>query len=403
MKIAVVGTLAVAAGLVACIFAFHPHPVFKGQDSWNPKAAAAYLDQREDWWANWPRASKDHGTFCVSCHTVMPYALSQSALRTVLPAQSDSPNERKLIESVTKRVRLWQEVRPYYPDYADKSRGTEAVLNALVLASHDAQGGKLTADTRTAFDNMWALQQTTGDQKGGFSWIQFDNEPWEAYDSQYYGASLAAVAIGLAPENYRSTPEIQNKISLLHDYLGREYAAQTPINHVVLLWASAKLPGLLTPDQQGLIINEVWGKQQKDGGWCLASLVGDWKRSDESPLVMESDGYATGLITFALLQAGVSRDNPHVEQGLSWLTRNQGMWGGHWSGYSLNKRRHNPFSYVARFMDDAATAYAVLALTQAKISVGGTSVEASLRPRIPVPADGRIQSQAEERRGLQRR
>jgi len=366
VKIAAVGTTALAAGLVLCIFALHPHPVLKGQDSWSPKAAAAYLDQREDWWMNWPRAAKDHETFCVSCHTVLPYALSQSAFHTALPAHADSINERRLIDNVTKRVRLWREVRPYYPDFADKSRGTEAVLNALVLASHDAQNGKLTADTRTALDNMWALQLTSGDQKGGWPWIQFDNEPWEAPNSQYYGASLAAVAIGLAPEAYRSTPEIQNKIALLRDYLSHEYGAQTPINHAMLLWASAKLPGLLAPDQQMLIINEIRNKQQKDGGWCLASLVGDWKRSDETPLVMESDGYATGLITYALLEAGVARDNPQVEQGVSWLMRNQGMWGGHWSGYSLNKRRHNPFSYVARFMDDAATAYAVLALNEAK-------------------------------------
>jgi squalene-hopene/tetraprenyl-beta-curcumene cyclase len=366
VKIATLGTTVLAAGVAACIFALHPHPVLRGQDSWSPKAAAAYLDDREDWWMNWPRAAKDHGTFCVSCHTVLPYALSQSAFHSALSVHTDSVNERKLIDNVSKRVRLWQEVRPYYPDYADKSRGTEAVLNTLVLASHDSQSGKLSADTGTAFDNMWALQLTSGDHKGAWPWIQFDNEPWEAPDSQYYGASLAAVAIGLAPEDYRSTPDIQNKIALLRDYLSREYAAQTPINHVVLLWASAKLPRLLSSDQLMLIINEIRNKQQKDGGWCLASLVGDWKRSDETPLVMESDGYATGLITYALLEAGVARDNPQVEQGVSWLKRNQGKWGGHWSGYSLNKRRHNPFSYVARFMDDAATAYAVLALNEAK-------------------------------------
>jgi squalene-hopene/tetraprenyl-beta-curcumene cyclase len=366
MKLAAISTAVVAAALAGCVFAFHPHPVLKAQDSWSPKAAAAYMDQREEWWASWPKASKDHGTFCVSCHTVLPYALSQSAFHTVIPGQTSSENESKLIESVTKRVRLWNDVTPYYPDVADKARGTEAVLNALVLSSHDSQEGKLSAETRMAFDNMWAIQLTKGDHEGGWSWIQFDNEPWEAYDSQYYGASLAAVAVGLAPENYRSSAEIQEKIGRLSGYLNREFAAQTPINHAVLLWASAKMPGLLTPDRQNAIIHEISGKQQNDGGWCLASLVGDWKRSDETPLVMESDGYATGLITFALLQAGTPHDDPRMARGVSWLTRNQSMLSGHWYGYSLNKRRRNPFSYPARFMDDAATAFAVLALTQAK-------------------------------------
>jgi squalene-hopene/tetraprenyl-beta-curcumene cyclase len=364
MKSAALRIVFVAACVGACFIAFHRRA--NAETSWNPKAAAAYLDQREGWWMNWPHAARDHGTFCVSCHTAVPYALSQTALHGVLPARAASVNEQKLIDNVTKRVRLWQDVQPYYRDSPAKSRGTEAVLNALILASHDSQEGKLSTDTRAAFDDMWALQITMGDERGAWSWIQFDNEPWEAPDSQYYGAALGAIAVGSAPENYRSSPEIQNYIRLLKDYLDREYAAQSPINHVVLLWASAKLPGLLAPEQQRLIINEILDKQQTNGGWGLSSLVGSWKRSDGTPQVTDSDGYATGLATLALLQAGVSRDDPHVERGLSWLIRNQSAWGGHWSAYSLNRRRHNPFSDVSRFMDDAATAYAVLALTQAK-------------------------------------
>jgi len=51
---------------------------------WNPKAAAAYLDQRQDWWQKWPGAARDHGTYCVSCHTVATYALARPALRGAL-------------------------------------------------------------------------------------------------------------------------------------------------------------------------------------------------------------------------------------------------------------------------------------------------------------------------------
>jgi squalene-hopene/tetraprenyl-beta-curcumene cyclase len=96
-------------------------------------------------------------------------------------------------------------------------------------------------------------------------------------------------------------------------------------------------------------------------------LVGTWKRKDRTPLVTSSDGYATGLITYVLQQAGVSRDNVHVSSGLLWLGRNQTWWSGDWKAYSLNKRRLNPFANPAGFMDDAATAYAVLALTQAAL------------------------------------
>src|SRR5690242_12777938 len=134
--------------------------------SWDQKAAAAYLDRRQEWWMAWPKSQRDHDTFCVSCHTAVPYALSRQALHSALAEQTPSSSERKLLDSVTKRVRLWKEVAPFYSD-ADRgayktveSRGTESVLNALILATRDAQTGLLSSDAHKAFDNMWPEQQT---------------------------------------------------------------------------------------------------------------------------------------------------------------------------------------------------------------------------------------------------
>ena len=122
--------------------AAQPHkPETSMANSWDPKAAAGYLDRRQSWWMEWPRAQRDHETFCISCHTAVPYALSRSALRTVLAEQAPSPNEQRLLDNVTKRVRLWKEVEPFYKD-ADhgpyksvESRGTESP------AAPFAQGG----------------------------------------------------------------------------------------------------------------------------------------------------------------------------------------------------------------------------------------------------------------------
>lgn len=359
------GLLAVLIPAVFCPAC--SRPTTKLADSWSPQAAAAYLDKRESTWSAWPHAARDRGTFCVSCHTAMPYALARQAVDSALRSTNPSPDERTLVDDVTKRVRLWKEIEPYYKSQPDQSRGTEAILNALILANNDARSGKLSEDAQLAFDEMWSLQQSAGPQRGAWQWIEFNNEPWEAYDSPFYGATLAAIAVGSAPEDYRSAPQIQQNLKLLSEYFDREYQKQTLLNRISLLWASAKVPGILNAEQQQSIVGEIFGKQQADGGWSASSLVGTWKRKDGTPLVASSDGYATGLITFALQQAGVSRDDVHVSAGLLWLARNQTWWNGDWKASSLNKRRLNPFANPTSFMDDAATAYAVLALTQADL------------------------------------
>src|SRR5213593_1919999 len=347
-------------------------PETKIATSWDQKAAAAYLDQRAGWWIEWPKAARDHETICVSCHTAVPYVLSRPALRKALAEKVPSANERRLLYSVTKRVRLWKEVAPFYSD-ADRgayktveSRGTESVLNALILAANDAQRGQLTNDARMALDNMWAEQQTTGRKKGAWSWLRFANEPWEADDSDFYGATLAAIAAGTAPGNYLTRAEIQNNLTMLCEYLNRESAAQPAINRVARLWASAKLPGLLEPQQQKAFIKEILDKQQADGGWSLSSLVGGWKRQDGTLQEGKSDGYATGLIAYALQEAGIPREHAQEKQALAWLSANQNKVEGFWLAYSLNKNaEHHMTPGTALFMNDAATANAVLALTDA--------------------------------------
>ena len=382
MKAGMRGIAALTIWFVAAAMASCSRPEPKVSNSWDPKAAAAYLDYRAGWWMDWTGAARDNGTFCISCHTAMPYVLSPPALRPALAEQGPTVGERRLIDNVSKRVRLWKDIGPYYSDAgydatAAGSRGTESVLNALILASRDAQSGRLSDDTRSAFDNMWALQQTTGESRGAWLWLQFDQEPWEAKDSPYYGAALAAIAVGTAPGGYGSRSEIQNNLQLLREYLNRESAAQSTISRVFLLWASTKLPGLLQPEQQRVIVNEVLSKQQGDGGWRLASLtwkwngwslhglVNMWIREDGTPMDGKSDGVATGLVTLALQEAGVPRDNTQLQHGLSWLMSNQNATEGSWPASSINKRRHMS-SDTGRFMSDAASAYAVLSLTESQ-------------------------------------
>ncbi len=272
----------------ASLFAADGSSSTEGSTSGIENAAAAYLDGRLGWWMGWPAAARDHETFCVSCHTVAPYALARPALRAALAEQAPSPVERRLLDNVTKRVRMWKEVELFYPDETrsdpktTESRGTESILNALILAAYEAPTGSLGPDTRLALNNMWEQQLKTGEAKGAWSWLQFHNSPWEG-DSQYYGATLAAIAAGTAPGNYRSAPEVQGGMQLLREYLVRKRDSQILINRIILLWASTKVPGLLTHAEQKSIIDEALSKQQADGGFSLSSFVGTWKRKDNTP------------------------------------------------------------------------------------------------------------------------
>src|SRR5262245_27556933 len=360
--------IAAAASLVALVVVAWT-AVIRGADApvWNPRAAAGYLDQRAEWWTTWQGAARDHETFCVSCHTAAPYAVARPALRRTLGESAPSAPEAKLAANVVKRVRMWRDVEPFYPDQTrgvpktSESRGTESILNALVLSSRDAAVGSLSDDARRAFDNMWALQMKTGDHTGAWTWLNFHYEPWEAERSPYYGATLAAVAIGMAPDRYAASADIQERLKGLRAYLQKGADTQHLFNRLNVLWASTLLADLLSADQQRSIVDAVCREQMDDGGWTMSRFA-DWKRIDNTALDGGSDGYETGLATFALQADGVSRDDASVRRGRAWLTSHQQS-GGSWFTASLNKQR-DPQSDAGKFMSDAGTAYAVLALTR---------------------------------------
>ncbi len=361
--------LATAVSLAALIVAAGFARVAAGPEArpqWNARAAAAYLDGRQEWWLHWPGAARDHETACVSCHTALPYALARPALREALSDREPTATESGTLANVLKRVRMWKEVEPFYPDQTrglpktSESRGTEAILNALILSARDARAGALSGDGRDAFEHLWALQFKNGDLKGAWAWLNFHYEPWESADGTYFGATLAALAVGIAPSAYAGSAAVHDQIGLLRAYLHDHADTQSLFNRVMALWASSELPDTLDQAQRKAIIDAACAKEQPDGGWSTASL-GEFKRLDNTPLDTASDGYATGLIALALQRAGLSRLDPHVRDGLAWLSQHQDA-GGMWRASSLNKQR-DPASDAGKFMSDAATAYAVLALT----------------------------------------
>ena len=233
-------------------------------------------------------------------------------------------------------------------------------MNALILSRNDRLLGKAEPGetTRKAFTYLWQNQLREGPLKGSWDWLQFGLDPWESPSGRYFGATLAAIAVGGLPGT--PPPESAAQVQMLRGYLKDQFASQNLHNRVWALWASTAVDGVLTTDEQKAVMDQLWAQQHADGGWSLASL-GKFNRSTDKPQEVPADGYATGLILHVLQLAGVPGQDARLAKGLKWLETSQQPTG-EWLATSVNKER-DPTSHVGKFMTTAATAYAVLALS----------------------------------------
>jgi squalene-hopene/tetraprenyl-beta-curcumene cyclase len=360
--------------LAIALFA-SPAPAIAGEGlGWSPQQAARYLDGRADEWEKFRGADRGEGAdkvSCLSCHTSVPYALGRPSVRQAAGEERPSAHETRLLEQVRRRVAHWGELdTPRFHlsyDFDEKKKveswGTEAVLNALVLARDDRRNGRTAPSdaTREALRHLWATQRKDGPEAGSWDWLDFGLRPWEFGEARFYGTTLAAIAVGTAPGYLKTADDTDTQagVDRIRRYLRVHLDGKNLHNRLFALWASTAIDGLLTSTQRQQIIDEVVAKQQDNGGWSLSSLV-DCRRGDGTPQEKGPDGYATGLALHVLRLAGVRHDQPSVARGLAWLRANQQP-SGNWVGFSLNKRR-DPKTHVGKFMSDAATAFAVLAL-----------------------------------------
>ncbi|HLJ44959.1 MAG TPA: hypothetical protein VKU01_03060 [Bryobacteraceae bacterium] len=317
---------------------------------WSPRLAAGYLDAREKSWFEWP-VTKAAGGPCVSCHTNLTYLLARPSLRKALGESEPGVYERGLLDALRARVDRTDGTRllPAFSKepHASEALGVEAIFAALFLP-----------DSKAAFDRLWSLQIQDGPSKGAWKWFSLELDPWEMPDSVFYGATLAALAVSNAPAGNRDQPHVDALIS----YVRRTEESQPLHNRLMLLWASAKLPTLLPEKTRSAIIDEALSKRQEDGGWTMESL-GPWKEHAQAPAAAGSNAYATALAAFALEEAGVPA--ARVSKSLNWLKVHQNPDSGNWTAISMNKR-YAADSMMVGFMNDAATAFASLALVNAR-------------------------------------
>src|SRR5437870_3345634 len=247
-----------------------------GNGCWDRDGAAKYLDERMDaWFANAEKLRSGQGeTTCVSCHTVVPYAVSRAVLRRAMHVSTRTPQELRLLEGVARRVETYDAHQPFYDGSEGKkteSRGTEAVLNALILASADAERSRRepAEPTRRALRRLWETQRPDG----AWDWLDFGLEPFESADAAYYGATLAALAVGTAPA-FSTTPATDATVGIekLRGYLKDKFASQSLFNRAWVLLASTRFEDLLSGAQREALIAEIQRGQRDDGGWSLQAL-----------------------------------------------------------------------------------------------------------------------------------
>lgn len=300
---------------------------------WSPRLAANYLDGREKDWFAWKTAQTAGGP-CVSCHTGVTYLLVRPELRRKLGESQPTSYETGLLNTLHSTG--------FGPGFAkepmaSQAAGVQTIHAALFLGD---------------LDSLWSRQITEGKDKGAWKWFHLDLDPWEMPDSTYYGATLAALALRNASADQRAAHE--KEVAMLTDYLKREYASQPLHNRLMLLWAGPKM----VPDRKALL-SDIWKLQQPDGGWAIGSL-GPWKRAPRSS---GSDAYATGFVAHVLLKDHQPIDK-RVQRALEWLKSHQDREQGFWAATSMN-REYPPDSMMAKFMQDAATGFAALALLEA--------------------------------------
>ncbi len=272
---------------------------------------------------------------CFSCHTNLAFLYARPA--AIAKSKAHDEIRTALETMVTTR---WPDKKPRFD--------AEVIASAAALAHNDAQTTKKLHPTTTlAFDRMWTLQRPDG----GWNWYKCGMPPMEADD--HYGVALAALAVGVAPDNYAKTDEAQKGLAKMKSYLQANQPKN--VHHKgMLLWAGAYVPDLVTANDMKTWQKELRDLQLPDGGWSTSALF-PWKRIDDKEQTPDvGDGYGAGFAIYVLRKTGVPASDSAIQKGLAWLKDNQRE-SGRWFTRSLFKDNKH-------YLTHAGTAMAVMAI-----------------------------------------
>jgi len=291
---------------------------------------------------------------CISCHTNGTYMTVRPALSQSLGVPEDA-----------QRTFFLDQLKELAAENPKKlQRGVapaQVIYLAAGLAEWDAHvTGQLSPETEQALRLMFALQREHG------SWGTQDC--WPPYESDaYHLATVAAMAVSTAPGwlekiEKEQDEELRTDVAQLKSYLRSD--APHDYGRTLLLWAAARMPGLLDEAEQQKLSETLLQHQRTDGGWSIRTMAAPeaWGRGNRGEKIRaeadfaapESDGHMTGLAIVVLREAGIPADDRRIERGLEWLVANQRETGRWWTR-SLN-------TDGAHFITYSGTAFPLLAL-----------------------------------------
>lgn len=294
---------------------------------------------------------------CVTCHTNGHYLMVPPK---IFKDRSAAAEVRTFAEGW---VESWKD--------SGLPRTEIVVAPAAFLTINNMQmDGRLRPVTRIALEEAWKLQSEEGHWAG---WLKCEWPPFEQDD--HYGVTLLTIAMGMAPESYTSIEPAHSGIHRMLGYLQRNEPEE--VHHrAMMLWAGKYYADLVSAEERQRWIAELYALQKASGGWASGDL-GRWRQrapetggyshldpefvEREYPPVMvdpNGDGYGTGFVMYALLQAGVPASHDHMQKGLAWLKSNQQA-DGKWFTNSLRNEKD-----TSNFLTHTGTTFALMVIAE---------------------------------------
>ncbi len=314
------------------------------RERFSSTAAKSHLEAGVTLWASQKK--------CVSCHTHGMFMLTRPALSKYWGKPPTAVRDFVV-----------QQARDILQDN-DSTGSTPAQIAYIArgLAEWDAHVNKtMSPETDSTLRYVIGLQDDDGSIKASYRWPPINSDT-------YHATIMAAMATATAPgwrENM-DNEEISSRVERLDDYL-KNTTPKHDHQRLLLLWASTRVPNLLTEQQQQRIIDMIWKHQRDDGGWSIRTFASpdefgggkkaELLKTDPHYLNPVSDAYQTGLAIVVLRDAGIPAHDERIVRGVKWLLSNQRE-SGRWWTRSLNTTSR--FHYITY----SGSAYASLALAQ---------------------------------------